>query len=182
MKGVRKDDAHDIEGALAGRREAFEALVDRHLGSLVGFFRYLAAPSHLVDDLVQETFTKAFNSLARFDRERSFSTWLLSIGRNTYFDHCRQHARERVQLEQLDRPITSPGIEEDIVNRRMLDDLLAILSEDARLLVELRIFQELPFSEISQLLGDTEGALRVRFHRILGMLRQKVGKEQYHEA
>ena len=182
MKGMAKADGDLVQAALAGRREGYEGLVDQHLGSLVGFFRYLSAPADLIDDLVQETFTKAFRSLARFDRTRTFSTWLLSIGRNTYYDHCRQLARERRDQKNMEWEITTPGIEEEIVKRRTLDELLSTLSEEARLLVELRVFQELPFTEIGQILGESEGALRVRFHRILGALRQTAGKEQCNEA
>ncbi|NLI75044.1 MAG: sigma-70 family RNA polymerase sigma factor [Candidatus Riflebacteria bacterium] len=177
-------DADLVHRALEGARDGYCGLVDRHLPSLVGFLRYLNAPPPLVDDLVQETFTKAFGHLADYDPERPFTTWLFSIGKNTFYDHCRKHHREQKMLDAhpATRESATEGVEEGAVKRRTLEELLASLTEEERMLVQLRIYQDLPFGEIAQVLGDSEGALRVRFHRVLKTLRVAAGKEGIHEA
>ncbi|RCK78115.1 MAG: RNA polymerase sigma-70 factor, ECF subfamily [Candidatus Ozemobacter sibiricus] len=177
-------DADLVRRALEGARDGYAGLVDRHLPSLVGFLRYLNAPPPLVDDLVQETFTKAFKHLRDYDPRRPFTTWLFSIGKNTFYDHCRKHHREQKMLEaHPPAPDTSfEGVEEGVVKRRTLEELLASLNEQERMLIQLRIYQDLPFAEIAQIMGDSEGALRVRFHRILKTLRAAASKEGNHAA
>jgi len=176
-------DAELVRRALAGAREGYAGLVDRHLPALVGFLRYLNAPAPLVDDMVQESFTKAFQHLSEYDPQRSFTTWLFSICKNTFYDHCRRHNREQKMLDARNRnPQIAEGVEEGAIKRRTLEELLASLTEEEKLFVQMRIYQDLPFGEIAQVLGDTEGSLRVRFHRILKTLRVAAGKEGVHEA
>jgi RNA polymerase sigma-70 factor (ECF subfamily) len=169
-------DAHLVTLAREGRRNGFESLVHRHLPALVGFFRYLRAPPSLIDDLVQETFAKTFRNLDLYDPNRSFITWLLSIARNLFYDQCRRSAHDPVLPGELQATGTM-RVEEEVIQRLSLQDLLARLPEESRFLVELRIFQDLPFAEIAKVTNESEGALRVRFHRILQQLRQRAGKE-----
>ena len=171
-------DAEFVNMARAGQDAGYNALVDRHLPALVGFLKYLGAPSSQLDDIVQETFTKAFRNLTMFDTGRSFSTWILTIGRNAFYDHCRKNSREREFLKEL--PTEQPkSVEDSVVGRHTLDQLLEQLSEDAKLLVELRVFREMPFSEMAEFLACSEGALRVKFHRVMKSLR--VAAERFTE-
>lgn len=169
-----------VAAALAGRQHGFAGLVTRNLPGLVGFLRHLEAPPSAIDDLVQETFTRAFRSLATYDVERPFITWLLSIARNTLYDERREHARQR-DLAQAAAGAAmrapTPGVEEQVVGRQTLQEALASLDEPARFIIEMRLIHDLPFGDIAATTGETEGNLRVRFHRALGRLRATMGKE-----
>lgn len=170
-------DAELVTLALSGDQKGFEGLVDRYLPSLIGFFRYLRVPPGQIDDLVQETFTKALGALKQFDTSRPFLPWLVTIGRNHFLRQARLSKREQSLPEDWDLP--DPGrVEEQAVTRQSLGDILRKLPEEARFLVELRIFQDLPFQEIAQITGQSEGALRVRYHRILQLLRTRFPKEE----
>ncbi len=173
-------DADLVRQALSGDRNGFQGLVKRHLPDLVGFFRHLEVPSSIFDDIIQETFIKAFAHLSSFDQARPFTTWLLTIGKNVFYDQCRKRATEQKHLDTPEPPPASEQVEDAALKRRTLDELLDSLSESEKFLVQLRIFQDLPFQEIGKILGEPEANVRVRFHRILKVLRQTAGKEGVH--
>ena len=164
-----RSDADLVQETRDGHTAAFDLLVERHLSATVGFFRYLRVPPNSLEDLVQDTFLRAFRKLDLFDPTRTFSVWLLTIGRNLYFDQRRKNSFSEVTLERADIP--TPGPEDEIIERHSVQELLESLPEEARFLLELRIFRDLPFPEIAELTGESESTLRVRFHRLMQRLR-----------
>ncbi len=174
-----RSDADLVSESQAGKIGAFDLLVDRHLSAVVGFFRYLRVPPSRLEDLVQETFLRAFRKLDLFDVSRSFSVWLLTIGRNLYFDERRRSSFSEVPIEHIER--STPSHEDEIIERQSARELLESLPDDARLLLELRIYRDLSFPEIAELTGEAETTLRVRFHRLMQRLRLKAVVGGEHE-
>ncbi|MBF0547502.1 MAG: sigma-70 family RNA polymerase sigma factor [Candidatus Riflebacteria bacterium] len=176
MTNPSPSNAELVNQTKQGEKKSFEQLIDRILPVVFGFFYYLNAPEDIVEDLVWETFTKAYQNLASFDSDRPFLTWVVSIGRNVYNDHCRKVSREkRLKIEvSKQKPIFT---EEKILDKMLVKDLLDSLPIEDKFLVELRIFQDLPFSEISKIVNEPEGNLRVQFHRTIARLRLASGKE-----
>ncbi|HNV68988.1 MAG TPA: sigma-70 family RNA polymerase sigma factor [Candidatus Ozemobacteraceae bacterium] len=172
-------DADLVRETLAGQNGAFDLLVDRHLSAAVGFFRYLRVPPNRLEDLVQETFLRAFRKLELYDATRSFSVWLLTIGRNLYFDERRRCSFSEVPIEHIERSTPSP--EDEIIERHTARELLDSLPDESRLLLELRIYRDLSFPEIAELTGEAETTLRVRFHRLMLRLRLTVASGGEHE-
>jgi RNA polymerase sigma-70 factor (ECF subfamily) len=173
-------DAEIVQEARNGRPQGLGLLVERYYGLLIGFFRYLRVPPDLVEDLGQETFIRAFLNLDQFQVERRFSAWLLTIGRHLYCDVLRKQSRERAAYETLPREAPPADLEGEVIRRLTARELLAALSPEAKLLVELRIWQGFSFSEIAELTGEGESTLRVRFFRIMGRLRlAREGEEQH---
>lgn len=159
-----------------GDVRALERLIDCYLNQLVNFFRYLRAPEASVDDLVQETLERVIRKLDAYDEQRRFSAWLLTVGRNLYFDQCRRDNRRREHLQQtVYEPVSSP--EDEVVERQTASELLQTLTQQERFLVELRVFQAMPFAEIAELTGEVEVTLRSRFFRIMGRLRIRLEKK-----
>lgn len=182
--GPLPDDASDrdlVQATRQGNREAAGRLVDRYLSALVCFARYLRVPEPMVDDVVQETFAKAFTSLDQWDPNRSLSNWLMTIARNLYYDIGRKHVREQKHVA-FEMPESVPGVADQAIARVTLDEALSRLSDDGRLMLELRVFLDLPFSEIAQILDENETTLRVRFHRVLQELRRCEAREVAHGA
>ncbi|MBF0502865.1 MAG: sigma-70 family RNA polymerase sigma factor [Candidatus Riflebacteria bacterium] len=164
-------DAELITLTRTGRIEVFETLMDRHLPSLIGFFHYLGVPSSLIDDLAQETFFKAFRKLELYDPARPFATWLITIGRNVFLDERRKTARDS-RLTRITNENPPPlSVENSVIERVTARELLDALDEGARFLLEMRLFQDLPFSDIAVMTGEPETTLRVRYHRLLNRLR-----------
>lgn len=156
-----------------GDVNAFGVLIDRYLNQLLGFFRYLKAPEATIEDLAQETFERVVKKLDKYDEQKKFSTWLFTVARNIYFDICRSESRKKEYIHQV-MPESSTTPEDEIIEKYSAIELLCTLSDKDRFLVEMRIFQEMPFSEIATLTGEVDATLRSRFFRIISKLRLSV--------
>ena len=159
-----------------GDLSALDRLIDCYLNQLVNFFRYLRAPEASVDDLVQETFERVIKKLDAYDEQKRFSAWLLTVGRNLYFDECRRENRRREHLQQQVHE-SPPTPEDEVVEKQTASELLQTLTQPERFLVEMRVFQGMPFAEIAELTGEVEVTLRSRFFRIMGRLRISLEKK-----
>jgi RNA polymerase sigma-70 factor (ECF subfamily) len=103
--GVRlavQDDEKLIADALNGDQQAYTALVNRHRSAIFHIINKIVRNDDIAADLVQETFMKAFASLATYRSEYRFSTWLYKIAANTSIDHLR---KKRIQALSLDKPM-----------------------------------------------------------------------------
>ncbi|MFZ2958442.1 MAG: sigma-70 family RNA polymerase sigma factor [Candidatus Ozemobacteraceae bacterium] len=169
-------DAELVARVRSGHLDGFGALMDRHLPSLVGFFHYLGVPSAIIDDLSQETFFKAFRKLDLYDVQRPFAAWLITIGRNVFLDERRKTGRESRLLRLPSEPPSFPSVEDTVIERATARELLDALDEGGRFLLEMRLFQDLPFSDIAEMTGEPETTLRVRYHRLLNRLRLVVSR------
>lgn len=153
-------------------REWYEALAP----AVYGYVRFQVASPEDAEDLTAQTFLKAFRSAGQFDERRgTVRNWILTIARNTVYDH-RRRARAWVPLESL-RDLASEGespeerlLWEERV-RRVLRHLGTLRSRD-REIIALRYGAELEASEMAGVLGLTETAVRTRLWRALNRLRK----------
>jgi RNA polymerase sigma-70 factor (ECF subfamily) len=153
--------------------------VRRYQRPVIGLIARMTGDRALAEDLAQETFVKAFRSLAAFDTTRRLSSWLFRIAHNTAIDAMRRTRPLRTALnadldpEHLrsagvqDEPSTPPA--PDPVERRELGDALeAAMSElrpDQRAAIVLRYENGLSFDEIGTVLGVPEVTARSHVHR-----------------
>lgn len=164
------EDLYLIARIRTGDEASLERLVDKYIPQLLGFFRYLRVPDAMIEDLVQETFERLLRKLDSYDPEKKFSAWLMTIGRNLYFDECRKNARQKDRQTEMTLPHQVTP-EEEVVVRHSASELLQTLNPQERFLVDLRIFQGLAFAEIAELTNENEATLRSRFFRLMGRLR-----------
>ena len=90
-----------LKAARAGDRKAFEALFAPHVDMLRGLLRRMVGPDSEVDDLVQQSLLKAFESIASFRGESKASTWLCAIGTRLAIDHLRARKRWRARAQTI---------------------------------------------------------------------------------
>ena len=129
----------------------------------------------LAEDLAQETFVKAFRSLAAFDTTRRLSSWLFRIAHNTAIDAMRRSRAPQgvidssltAALDAVDEPATLPA--PDPIERRelghALEAALAELRPDQRAAIVMRYESGLSFDEIGTVLGVPEVTARSHVHR-----------------
>jgi RNA polymerase sigma-70 factor (ECF subfamily) len=170
-------DAELIAAWRNGDERAATELVERHARPLARFLAGAGAPDTDVDDLVQETFVRAFRGVDRFRGQCQFRTWLLTIGGNVLKDFGRRAARRKVvPLEEGVRDRT--GDPHDHAEAREAEELLAAgLQQLPRLQREvflLRAQQGLEYDEIAGALGTTPGAARVHYHHAVRRLKEIV--------
>ena len=169
------EDSELVRGALAGRQEDFEALVERHQRSLYAFvFRYLG-DADAADEVVQAAFVQAYTHLARFRGESSFKTWLHQIALN----HCRglrrsERRRQEVAIDDVDEEKLAATAERSDSGswRAQLEALVARLPPRQRAVVALRLFSDLPFREVARAEGITENTAKVNYHHAITRLRK----------
>ncbi len=161
--------------ALGGSQSAFEQIVRRYQGPGVSLIARMTGDRALAEDLAQETFVKAFRSLAAFDTTRRLSSWLFRIAHNTTIDAIRRSRPPPASIDSthiasaagLDEPATPP--EPDPVERhelgRALEAALAQLRPDQRAAIVLRYENGLSFVEIGTVLGVPEVTARSHVHR-----------------
>ncbi len=175
------DDAVDrelIARWLGGDQRAATALVERHAAALARFASSMGGAED-VDELVQDTFVRAFNSLESFRGESSLRTWLFTIERRLMLDRRRAEKR---------RPEKKPVTEDDAASEyTALDGIVADeMQERVRDAVErltalqrevftLRVTEGLSYKEIADIVGSTEGAARVHYHHAMRAVKEYLG-------
>lgn len=135
----------------------------------------------LAEELTQESFYQAFISFQRFRGECAVKTWLCQIAKNTYYRYIRVHARQTALKEKLEhgqeeKPV-SLVVEEKQVTAH-IRGIIEGLDERSKSIVEYRLFCELPYREIGELLGIREATAKVLYSRAKAKI-QKQLKEEY---
>jgi RNA polymerase sigma-70 factor (ECF subfamily) len=175
---ARQDDDRElICRAQGGEAAAFERLAEQHAAGLWRCALALGKDAHWAEDLAQETLVEAWRSLARFDGRCRFSTWLYGILRHRYLKgRRRQSAATLSSADALGKipctactPDHSAEASEDAHRVRRA---VASLTEEHRLVVELRFFAGLALDEIAAALGCPLGTVKSRLHHALEKLRK----------
>ncbi len=171
------DDKTLVARAQAGDTKAFDELVRRYTPKLYGLVYNMTSNREDTADLLQDIFAKAYRSLKRFLGKSSFYTWIYSISVNMTLNFLKKRGRySKVSLDDVDSNIandpifieitTSKGgtMREVSVNelQEKLNEAMMKLSEDHRTVVTLYDIQGLQHSEISKILGVSEGTVRSR--------------------
>ena len=173
-------DAALIAAWQAGDEQAAAELVGRHARALARFLAGAGAPQADVDDLVQDTFIRAFRSVDRFRGQCQFRTWLLTIGGNVLRDHGRRASRRKVM--PLDDGLRDGrGDPHELAEAREAEArLVAGLKGLPRLQREvflLRAQQGFEYEDIAAALATTPGAARVHYHHAVKRLKELIGGE-----
>lgn len=169
----------DAELLASADPEAFGIFYDRHIGVVLRYFFHRTACTHTAADLAAETFFEALRHRDRYDETRGQPrAWLFGIARNRFRRFARKGATDAAMLRRLAIPAVWDEQDlrrvEDLVDsaelRAEVAASLALLTPTLRAAVELRVLEGLPYAEVAEQLGCTEGAARVRVSRALGML------------
>ncbi len=170
---------------------AFRELVSAHRDRVYNItFRMLGNRAE-AEDVAQEVFITVFKTIESFREESKFSTWLYRVAVN----HCknrikylaRRHDRDRDELDESnanssssDAPISAPipsapdRALEGAQMEKILQEAIAGLEEDQRLVVVLRDVEDLSIEEICEITGLPDGTVKSRLHRARLVLRKKL--------
>jgi RNA polymerase sigma-70 factor, ECF subfamily len=171
------DDAALIERWRGGDERAATTLVERHAQAIARFVASLGERNE-VEEVVQDTFVRAFGSLDSFRGESTFRTWLLTIARNLLRDRQRGRKRAKLHVEiQDDDIVSSSNALEGTVAAETEQRLRAVvdtLSPMQRSIFTLRVAEGMSYKEIAIAVGSTEGAARVHYHNAMRIIREKI--------
>lgn len=179
-----------VRRAVAGDHDAFARLVHLYSPRLKTLLlRRLGTCSSEIDDVLQETFTKAYQSLHRYDSQYRFSTWLFTIGIRLAIDVQRRHRRwpwlraSDALLDQCPaRSTTATPVQESpasghcsaIAESDVWQQAQAHLNPAQSTALWLRYAEELSIEEMAKILGKTQIGVRVLLHRARARLLDKI--------
>lgn len=179
----RADDGVDralVARWLGGDERAATLLVERHASALARFAASLTSrmDQGQIDELVQDTFVRAFQSLGEFRGESSLRTWLFTIERRLLLDRRRAERRrpDGEEIEEGDAATEYTALDSLMAGetehriRRALDGL-SPLQRDVFML---RVTEGLSYKEIAGVVGTTEGAARVHYHHAVRAIKERV--------
>jgi RNA polymerase sigma-70 factor (ECF subfamily) len=176
---VAQEDAAMVAGAKAGDAHAFEVLVERHEGNILSLAQRMTRNREDAEDVVQQSFQKAFIHLNKFEGESLFSTWLTRIAINEALMLLRRRRGTReVPIAEsntedktalpLDIPDAGPNPEDSCIQReqeRILSAAVNELTPGMRKAIQLRELEERSTEETAKVMGLSVGAVKARvFH------------------
>jgi RNA polymerase sigma-70 factor (ECF subfamily) len=171
-----EEDRELVERAQGGDTRAFDQLVRKYTPKLYGLVYNMTSNREDTADLLQDIFAKAYRSLLRFLGKSSFYTWIYSIAVNMTLNFLKKRGRRVIlSLDDVDSGIQN---DPDFINvttghsplrdvglhelQKRLNEAMMKLSEDHRTVVTLYDIQGLQHSDISKILGVSEGTVRSR--------------------
>lgn len=166
--------AEETEWAIAaqnGDQWAFTNLIQRYERAVYNLcYRMLGNPN-AAEDAAQEAFLRAYRAIHRYDTNRKFSTWVMSIASNYCIDQLRKKRLLTLSFDEmpyLDVSEKGPGPEGSLLigeRKTEVRRLLGELSELDRAAVIMRYWYELSYDEIGEALSLTNSAVKSRLHR-----------------
>ena len=158
------DDAQLVHNYINGCEKSLETLVNKHKFKLYNFIYSKVLNKDNAEDLFQETFIKVIKTLKRgvYNEEGKFLPWVMRIAHNLVIDFFRKNKRfpsfdknEAYDIFQLIKD-ENPSIEKLMIDKQILNDLKKIiikLPEDQKEVLDMRLYKEMSFKEISEVTG-----------------------------
>lgn len=169
------DDQHDkelIKRFRENRNYAFSLIVRKYQERLYWHIRKMVISHDDADDVLQNTFIKAYQGLEKFREDASLFTWLYRIATNECLTFLKKK-RSRFLLpigdyqQQLERTLESePYFDGDDLQLKLQKAIIR-LPEKQRLVFNMKYFDELKYEDMSAILGTSVGALKASYHHAL---------------
>lgn len=193
QKLSKEEDAELIRRACEGDQRAYSRLQKKYYGSISNHIRRMMRNNDYAEDLIQESFAKAFNALHTFNHEYAFSTWLYKIASNHCIDFLRKKKLDTFSINQPVRAGDSeieyeisdstwiPDTEIQQSERtKILRDAIEELPPKYKLVIHLRHEEEMDYQEIADKLGLPLGTVKAHLFRARAMLYNKLKNKVFH--
>ncbi len=151
------------------KNEGFKELISLYKERLYWHIRHIVKSHEDADDVLQNTFIKVFKNIDKFKGESQLYSWLYRIATNEALTHLKQIAkRQQITSEEVNNNALK-SLESDVyfegdTIQIKLQKAIATLPEKQQLVFNMKYFQDLKYSEISNILETSEGALKASYH------------------
>ncbi|MCB0727426.1 MAG: sigma-70 family RNA polymerase sigma factor [Ignavibacteriae bacterium] len=174
----KAEDIALIDEALSGKQSSYEKLMKKYYQMIYNLVYRMISKKEDVEDLTQEAFIKAFNSLQNFDKQFAFSTWLFKIATNNAIDYLRKKKLytfsidKEIQADDSDYKFEIPD-HENKPDKHILDDQLKQIINEAietlppkyKSVIVLRHKEEKEYEEIAKELKIPLGTVKAHIFR-----------------
>jgi RNA polymerase sigma-70 factor (ECF subfamily) len=170
---------------------AFETLVNRHRRQVYNFVYKMVGRAEAAEDIFQETFLRVLKNAHTYTPRAKFTTWCLQIARNLSLDHFkRESLRQHASIDATtpgneDRSMAAllqgalPESHEIAQSKELIDEVrkaVTHLPENQREALILRMYDDMPYAEISEVLGSPEGTVKYWVHEAVNTLAKYLEK------
>lgn len=160
--------------------QSLEEIYQAHARTVFKYLMTLTSNEQLAEELTQETFYQAVRCIHRYDNSCKITTWLCAIAKKQYLNYMRKNSRI-ISLEEVERTDQEESSEEQYFASLTRVELLRQLHacpEPYREVLYLRIFGNLSFQEIGDVMDKTENWARVTFYRGKQKLKSEVEQHE----
>jgi RNA polymerase sigma-70 factor (ECF subfamily) len=182
---MEANDGAAVAQVLAGDRDSFRVLVERHSGAVFRLAFRMTGNEHDAEDIVQETFLRAYRALHQFESRANFGTWLYRVAVNCALDHLRRAQRREEEPQGLPRdeegdslrsvPAADPTPERLLLSlelKKKLQGAMDELSGQERAAFVMRHFEGCSMEEIGKTLGVRGNTAKNAVFRAVRKLRE----------
>jgi len=185
---MEMDDAAAVARVRAGEKDAFRLLVERHSQTIFRLAFRMMQNEQDAEEIVQDTFLRAYRALDGFESRSNFGTWIYRIAVNRCYDLLDQrktrhevHSQDQPEADELDLveqiPAKDPNPERSLLSSEIevrVRSAMKQLTAGERTAFVLRHFEGRSVEEIARVLNVREGAAKNRVHRAVQKLRQQL--------
>ena len=165
---VRGTNALKEEGGSGMDR--LQRLYIEHQPKLSAYFYARTSSRQVAEDLTQDVFYEASKNIHTYRGDAALSSWMYAIANNLLKKYYRSKKYEKTLLEKLEEPTLVAISAEQLVEQRQeikaIHREIELFDELSKEIVLLRIYGELSFKEIGEVIGKSENYARVQFHRL----------------
>lgn len=163
-----------IEMVKKGHKQAFCQLAKKYYGTMIYYLMGFGLSRSDAEDVAQEAFINAYTKIDQFKSSGSFISWILRIARNQHIDKIRREKKANIPVDtyNLQELPDERTPEDQVISDSGVNDVFSQLKPKERVMIELRVFQSLPFAEIAEIMCSSEGNVRLIFHRLITRLRK----------
>ena len=174
------DDADDRDEFLMarvqhGQPELLERLLRRHASPLLTFLQRMTGDRHRGEELFQEVFLAVWRKRHQYDYPRPFKPWLYAIALNKCREAFRARSLPATSLDKTDAAAPEAGPADALIaaeTAELVSRAVTRLPERQRAVVVLRVWEDLPYARIAEILDSTEATVRSHMHHGLATLRK----------
>lgn len=172
-----------VKDAIGGDENAYKKLVDKYERALYFHILKMIKDREQVEDLVQETFVKAFDNLNTYSTNYAFSTWLYRIATNHTIDYLRKKKLKTLSIDEpmktkdgemeMQLPDESAGTDRNIIKKqrqKIVQKAIKELPKKYRLVIEMRHMEEKSYQEIADVLDLPLGTVKAHIFRARELL------------
>jgi len=173
-----KADSELVQEVKEGNRNSFSQLMERHQRGLLRLSMRFTREQSQAEDIVQESFIKAYQKIEMFEGRSSFKSWLYQIAVNTARNRLRSRHHETVSIDELSLGV-SAGAEMELVQmdvRRIIRAEVENLPERQKMALKLRIFEDLSFKEIAEIMACPYDTAKANYRHALMKLKTNLEK------
>lgn len=178
-----KEDNYYIDRVLSGDKASFSALVDKHKDMVFNIALNILQNREDAEEIAQDSFLKAYQSLKSFRRESRFSTWLYRIVYNAAVSRKRKHNPERAPIDDFilesytgDEVVATTGALDEEEQLTALNEALSMLAPEDRIIIDLFYREEHGVEDISEITAYSVSNVKVKLFRIRKKLYDEMKK------